>query len=128
MSGTDCYLPRLPLRVPVVLALLAIALSPIPAKAQGASEYVMQMMRSTPDLAVTATATANFTLPGGAIRWIFLKNDCAKPLYFDLDGLDRYPLKLLQNQSFSGNFRVNSVRVSPDNTGTACTFTAIGGR
>lgn len=121
-------LPRLHRRLFAVAALLAPLLLPSAVKAQGGAEYLMNMALSSADLAVTATATANFRIPGGTVRWIFIKNDCAKPLYFNLGNLDLYPIKLLQNQSFSGNFRVNSIGVSPDNTGTACTFTAVGGR
>jgi len=89
---------------------------------------------STPDLAVTATATADFAwtgVSGGKVDWIYLKNDCAKPIWFgfrgERDGLARqYPLKLLQNQTFSGPLAVYSVGASPDNTGTACTFSMMG--
>lgn len=121
-------LPGLPCRLFAAAALLAPLLIPGMARAQGASEYLMNMALSSADLAVTATTTANFRIPGGQVRWIWIKNDCAKPLYFNFGNLDLYPIKLLQNQSFAGNFRVNSIGVSPDNTGTACTFTAVGGR
>lgn len=121
-------LPRPHRRLFAVAALLAPLLLPSMVRAQGATEAILNMALSSADLAVTATATAMYRIPGGAVRWIFIKNDCAKPLYFNFGNLDVYPIKLLQNQSFSGNFRVNSIGVSPDNTGTACTFTAVGGR
>ncbi|MEK9751622.1 MAG: hypothetical protein VW338_00200 [Rhodospirillaceae bacterium] len=108
-------------------ALLPLAMCDTPALAQNAVSP-LNVARTTPDLAVTASASAAYAIPGGTVRWIYLKNDCAKPLWFDLEGRDLYPLKLLQNQAFEGYFRVNSIKVSPDNTGTACTFTAVGGR
>lgn len=108
-------------------ALLILSTCDTPAMAQNAVSP-LNVARSTPNLAVTASATAEYEFPGGPLRYIYLKNDCGKTLWFDLGGLDRYALRLASAQTFEGYFRVNSIKVSPDNTGTACTFTAIGGR
>lgn len=121
-------LPRLAFGVTVsILLALAVFSCGGPSFAQNAVSP-LSVAKSTPNLAVTATATAEYKFTDGALRYIYLKNDCTKTLWFDLNGLDLYTLRLASSQSFEGYFRVNSIKVSPDNTGTACTFTAIGGR
>lgn len=119
-------LPRIAWLV-VLSALLPLAMCDTPALAQNAVSP-LSVVRSTPNLAVTATTTAAYDFPGGPLRYIYIKNDCVKALWFDLNGAERYTLKLASAEKFEGYFRVNSIRVSPDNTGTACTFTAVGGR
>lgn len=114
-----------------VLAIAAFSLgslASVPLSAQSFSEALLNVAVTTPDMPVTATVTVNYRIPGGTVRFILIKNDCAKSLYFDLNGSGVYSVRLLQNQSFAGNFRVNTIGVSPDNTGTACTFTAVGAR
>ena len=100
-----------------------------------AEDTIWQTIPSTPDLAVTQSATATFTLERPA-RWVYLKNDCATALYFDLSdkGLDqtgqrRHALRLGQNQDFFAAFSFRSFEVSPG-SGTAsagCTFTLFPG-
>ena len=122
-------LPRLAygMAVSVLLALLVFACGGGPAYAQNAVSP-LNTAKTTPNLAVTASATAEYDIPGGPVRFIYLKNDCNKALWFSLSGLEIYSLKLATAETFQGYFRVNTIKVSPDNTGTACTFTAIGGR
>lgn len=89
---------------------------------------------STPSIAVTATATADFVwtnVTGGYVDWVYIKNDCSAALWFDFrskrDAVARqYPLKLAQNQEFQAYMRVYTLGVSPANSGTACTFTLLG--
>ena len=112
----------------ILLLAAFIAAFSLPAQAQ------MIQLPTTPDLAVTASATADFSLkPRQFTDWIYIKNDCAKDLWFDFrgarEGVGRdYPLKLSQNQTFQAFIKLNSLGVSPDNTGTACTFTFIPAR
>lgn len=90
---------------------------------------------STPDISVTASATAVFRwdrVPGTTVDYVYIKNDCSATLWFDLRGgtdaaARRYPIRLGQNQTFEGPFVVHAIGVSPANSGTACTFTLQGG-
>ena len=94
-----------------------------------------QTVPSTPDIAVTGSATTHVGVPGGPANYVFVKNDCASTLYFDLNppagGLgdgNSYPLRLGQNQSFSAEIGVHTLGVSPAAGASACTFTVQFGR
>lgn len=100
-----------------------------------AQDTVYRAIPSTPDLTVTQSATKDFRLERTA-KWVYIKNDCATALYFDLAdvGLDRtgqrrHALRLGQNQVFEGSFVFRTFEVSPG-AGTAaagCTFTLYPG-
>lgn len=94
-----------------------------------------QTVPSTPDIAVTGTGTTHVAVPGGPANYVFVKNDCATALYFDLNppavgqsGDNSYPLRLGQNQSFSAEIGVHTLGVSPAAGASACTFTVQFGR
>lgn len=93
-----------------------------------------QTIGSTRDISVTASATADFPVPGGRANWIWIKNDCSDDLYFDLHGTDRvadafeYPLRLKQAEAIELEMRVAAIGVSPAAGAGACTFTVIFGR
>lgn len=81
-----------------------------------------------PDIPVTSSATKQVLFPGQT-KYIYLKNDCATDMYFDLTGKNIFPLRLAQDQSVSLPFQVNSVTASPAVGATAtCTFTLLGGK
>ena len=94
----------------------------------GPALAVMQAVPSTPDIAVTASATADFPIQGGRVTWLYLKNDCSDVLYFDLRGArdaNPYPLRLGSAEMFTAEIGVYSVGVSPSAGAGACTFTVI---
>lgn len=98
-----------------------------------AEDTVWRTIPATPDLTVTQSATTDFTVEQKA-NWLYLKNDCATALYFDLSdqGLDRtaqrrHALRLGQNQDFQAAITFRTIEVSPG-SGTAaagCTFTLV---
>lgn len=114
----------------ILAAIFAILVTAAPAMAQQG----LYPVPSTPSIAVTATATADFVwtnVVGGYVDWVYVKNDCSAALWFDFrsrrDATARqYPLKLAQNQEFQAYLRVYSVGVSPANTATTCAFTLMG--
>lgn len=126
MVTSSRFVPVKVLSVLVLALLAALGLFSLPREAS-AQTYTMTIVRSTADLTVTASATREYIFRE-PLKMIYLKNDCAKPLWFDLNGLENYNLKLLQNQDFQAFVFLKSITVSPDNTGTACTFTAVGGK
>lgn len=90
---------------------------------------------STPDISVTASATAEVVWTGtrGYVDWVYIKNDCPDgALYFDLRGVRdaaarHYPLRLSPAEAFSANMRVGNIVVSPDTANAnTCTFTLMG--
>lgn len=94
-----------------------------------------QTVPSTPDIAVTGTGTTHVAVPGGPANYVYVKNDCASTLYFDLNppagGLgdaNSYPLRLAQNQSFSADIGVHTLGVSAGAGASSCTFTVQFGR
>ena len=98
-----------------------------------ASADVLRTVPSTPDLAVTGTATSSYPVQGGAANWVFIQNDCSDDLYFDLSpkvvaDANSYPLRLPQDGQFSGSFHIGAVGVSPAAGNSACTFTVQFGR
>ena len=96
----------------------------------------LQVIPSTNDLTVTASATARFPIPGKRANWVWIRNDCATDLYFDLNpkvadssGLaTEYPIRLAQDQIFSGYLQVASIGVSPASGTVSCTFSLQAGR
>lgn len=96
---------------------------------------VFHVMPSTPDISVTDNATKSVNL-GRGVRWIYLKNDCAQDMYFDLRGRSQaggygdgsYPLRLAQDQEFSANISTTTLGVSPGILSSSCTFTVIPAR
>jgi hypothetical protein len=113
------------------LLFAALALVPLALRADG----IINSIPTTPNLAVTASTTVSYTFDavfGGMVDWVYIKNDCASPLWFDFrDARDssarRYPLRLNQDQDFQAFVRLHTLYVSPANAGTACTFTLLGG-
>lgn len=98
-----------------------------------AGAEVYRTLPSTPDIAVTGTATATYPVQGGPASWVFIQNDCSDDLYFDLSpkvvaDANSYPLRLAQDQQFSGAFHLGAVGVSPASGNSACTFTVQFGR
>lgn len=84
-------------------------------------------LTTTPDISISATATADFAIPGRAYAdWFAIKNDCTSDLYFAPRNIDKsaldYPLRLGAGESFSAPFRIYSLGVSNDGA-SACTFT-----
>lgn len=118
-------------------ALLAVSLLLTwPAGAQQASFFPVTV---TPNLAVSALATAQFlfdTVSGSKVEWVWIKNDCVSSMNFDLrylpsnattDSTGRnFPILLHASQEFSGPFVVHSVAVS-NNENVACTFSLQAG-
>ncbi len=118
----------------VIIALGAFVLFAPNAHSEAYNE-LYQSVPVTPDIAVSAGATLDVALPGVYANWVYIKNDCVGDLYFDLTGASvaggskHYPLRLLQNQSFTGSFQVYSIGVSPGNgSASGCTFTLVPGR
>lgn len=107
-----------------------------------AQNYVgfFQPVPSTPNLSVTATATTSVVVPSaqnggpGSARYVAIKNDCASPLFFDLNflntsGTQHYPIRLNGGESFSAPFNINTVSASPGSgNAVTCTFTLMLGR
>ena len=92
----------------------------------------LQTVPSTPDIAVTATATMEVTFNHiqGPARFVAIKNDCSDTLYFDLrrapDGnTNNYPLRLGSGESFNIHMNIYTVGASPAAGNSACTFTLI---
>ena len=106
---------------------------------------------TTPDLSVTAAATAEFLFektinPAKRVHWIAVRNDCLFDIYIGLRGsLERgttyaakskqFPIRLSglstnqvsrESQSFSGPFIVSSVVVSNSSMTSNCKFQLIG--
>lgn len=117
-----------------ILALFALAvILPLAARAE-----IFIPVPSTPDISIAASTSAEIWFPkvtGGRVNWIYIKNDCATTLYFDLRG-DRlsqvetgtdFPLRLEATESFTGTLQVYAVGVSNDGA-AACTFTLQGAR
>jgi hypothetical protein len=110
------------LRPLLALAFLFIA---GPALAQTATPLFP--MASTPNIALSGSASVSVTVPAGPARFVYIKNDCSTDLFFDLRGrrdasANIFPLRLKTNQEFSANMQVFTVAASNPN-GTACTFT-----
>jgi len=113
--------------------LLGAALAALSVGSAGAQQTFNELYTSiptTPDIAVTASATTEVFVPGGVATWVAVKNDCSRTLYFDLRGAPNtvtgraYGLRLGSLESYSGPFRVHSIGVSPaSGDTTACTFT-----
>ena len=85
-----------------------------------------QTLPSTPDLSI-ATNTTDDVRWAGKATWIYVRNDCASPIYFSLNGAHRdavYPLRLNQNQAFEGPIVSTSLGVSSGSSGT-CTYTLV---
>ena len=103
-------------------------------------------MRSTPDISIAATATAEVLFFGPPAFRIYLKNDCADDLYFDLRSIregnsNLYPLRLSgrktggpagaaspEAETFTFEGRVHSLGVSHGVNATSsdtCTYTLI---
>ena len=87
--------------------------------------------KSTPDISVSATSTADFSFSRPSVDWIAIKNDCSDTLYFGLappnntrTSLD-YPIRLEPGETYSAEAYVRSVGASNDNA-VACTFTLQG--
>ncbi len=115
-----------------------------PAKAEPARGD-FRAMRSTPDISIAATATAEVLFFGPPASYIQIRNDCADDLYFDLNpptgGVTPqaiYPLRLsgrgltvsgaasLDTETFTFEGRVYSLGVSHGSASTAsCTYTLI---
>ena len=106
------------------------------ANAQVATNPFWTSVPMTPDLSVTASATADFPIPNAPLRWITIKNDCSSPLYFDLRGgrfvgkpATSFGMKLNAGESFTMATQVYSLGASPANANSAtCTFTMQGGK
>jgi len=103
-----------------------IALLPLPAWA------FLQTAPSTPDISVSATATADFKFHGRSfVDWLTIKNDCSTTLYFNINPTTKasldYPLRLGAGESFTTPTDVRIATVSVSNDGSAaCTFTLQG--
>lgn len=90
--------------------------------------------KTTPDISVSGSTSANVAWDGGPVDYVYIKNDCSTAMYFSLRDKAgaagaTFPIRLAQNQTFEGPFRVNQVAVSPGATaGSTCTFTLMIGR
>lgn len=92
----------------------------------------------TRDIVVTRNATSDFVLPAGPALHVSIKNDCARVLYFDLQGgttkavsagSTTFSLRLGSGETFSAPVRVWSIGVSEGSGGAAaCTFTLVVGK
>jgi len=110
----------------VILTVLAFMLTMAATSPANSQVVHYRTLAVTPDLSVGSDATASFTLEpyaGSGVDHIAIKNDCTTSMHFNLSGDgDTYPIKLNGGESFSGPFKVYTVRVSNDTT-AACTFT-----
>lgn len=126
----------MPIRLGLVAALLLLA---APAFAQNTVGF-FQPVPATPNLSVTATATTSVVVPSaqnggaGSAKFVAIKNDCASPVFFDLNfintsGTQHYPIRLNGGESFSAPFNVSTVAASPASANAVtCTFTLMLGR
>lgn len=106
------------------LAVLLICLLPLSAFAD-----IMLSVPSTPDIAISGNTTAAITFPKAplkGINWLWIKNDCAQPLYFDLTpttgATGDYDLRLNQTETFTAQVGIRTLGVQ-NKSGVACTFT-----
>lgn len=118
------------------LALLALLVGVKTPLAQ-AYNPLYQSVPVTPDLAVTASATAGYAFSGGPIRWISIKNDCASTIYFDLRGnyvgtkpTASYGMRLNSGETFTMPVQLYTLGVSPASGSppAACTFSVQAGK
>lgn len=94
------------------------------------AQQMLDTIPSTPDISLANKATAEVAFQKG-VTWIYIKNDCAAPVYFDLKAQrtkNSYPLRLNQGEAFSGFFPVNTLGVSPGAGASSCTITVIPAR
>ncbi len=93
--------------------------------------WAFSPLPSTPDIAVASNATADIAIPGQRADWVFIRNDCAGDVYFDLrdarDGATNdHPLRLAQDQQFSAEMTLfGAIEASPAGGNSACTITVI---
>ena len=117
--------------VAFLLAAVALAAGLFLASPSQAQTRDFQAMRSTPDIAIAATATTEVLFFGSPARRLSIKNDCADDIYFDLrsirDGNNNlYPVLLKQAETFTFTGVVHSLGVSHGSSSTAsCTYTLI---
>lgn len=106
--------------------LVAALLFPVSVSAQS-----LIAQPSTPDISVSATASADIVPGTGPWDWVYLKNDCSTDLYFNLNPRSKsatdYPLRLKAGEVFSGFFRLFTLGVSNDGA-AGCTFTLQGAK
>ena len=113
------------------MRILAFLLAFLPFAAFGQVLYIP--VPSTPDLSVSGTATAEYTVRtkgrNASVRWFSLKNDCSTTLYFAISpnarGATDYPLRLGPGEAFTMEGRLHSIGASNDGSST-CTFTFQG--
>lgn len=122
---------RIELALIIVLGIFVLGMAG--AKSQTFNELYIPVP-STPDISISNTATTDVSFDFPSVGWIYVRNDCSNDLYFDLMGAPTvssttsYPLRLKQNQSFSGPFKVYSLGVSPSSSASSCSFTLQLGR
>ena len=98
-----------------------------------ADTRIISLMASTPDISVGTTATVEAIAPGGRATWVYLKNNCAHALHFDLRGksgssTNDFPLTLHASEDFQASISLRTVAASADGTAAAaCTFTVLFG-
>lgn len=123
--------------IPIFGLALALCFGVKPVYAQTAYNPLYQSVPVTPDLAVTASATADYAFSGGPIRWISIVNDCASALYFDLRGgkytgtkpTTSFALRLSPGMAYTMPVQMYSLGVSPaSGNASTCTFTVQAGK
>lgn len=102
--------------------------------AQQAVNPFYRALPSTPDIAVGGTSQVTLDILaflGAPPSWVYLKNDCADAIYFDLRGnrdasANDFPLRLGQGEVFQLAMPLTTLAASHGQASTAsCTFTLM---